>query len=349
MRALFQHAEERVPRFRSRARSRPPHPAAQPPRARGPTDAGRVRCRGGEADDHLPRPVLPRPAQPGLLTAARAAAGAAGSVVRRDGAVGGALLLLRCRGCPHVDGGEPRRADQRQPHQGGRGHRRRPDRRRLPVLPGDAVRRLTSEQADGIRPRGGRGPRRRADAAGLGEGRVRDAHPRVRRGALRRAPRRPGPSRSRATTPRRPRRSPRPPTSARPPRPAPARYVRPRRDDEPEATPRRSSLSRPRNPPAGPCSTSRRTTSRAGANPPAGPASEDIDLGGVGRCSTSARRGGRRRRISRTVGRRTSFVDRSEPPRRRAPRPTRSRRAARVRPRRPGGQPPSGADVSASR
>jgi hypothetical protein len=69
----------------------------------------------------------------------------------------------------------------------------------------------------------------------------------------------------------------------------------------------------------------------------------------VGRCSTSARRGGRRRRISRTVGRRTSFVDRSEPPRRRAPRPTRSRRAARVRPRRPGGQPPSGADVSASR
>ena len=33
--------------------------------------------------------------------------------------VGRALLLLRCRRRPDVDGGEPRRADQRQPHPGG--------------------------------------------------------------------------------------------------------------------------------------------------------------------------------------------------------------------------------------
>ena len=61
--------------------------------------------------------------------------------VRRDGAQLREVLLLRRRWRAHVDGGEPRRADQRQPHQGGRRHRRRPDRRRLPVLPGDALRR----------------------------------------------------------------------------------------------------------------------------------------------------------------------------------------------------------------
>ena len=64
-----------------------------------------------------------------------------GCRVRRDGAQLRALLLLRRRWRAHVDGGEPRRADQHEPHQGGRRHRRRPDRRRLPVLPGDALRR----------------------------------------------------------------------------------------------------------------------------------------------------------------------------------------------------------------
>ena len=130
-----------------------------------------------------------------------------GSVVRRDGAVGRTLLLLRRRRCPDVDGGEPRRADQRQPHQGGRRHRRRPDRGRLPVLPGDALRRAHLRAGRRPRPRGGRGPRRRADAAGLGEGRVR--HPRrppPAAAAVEPAARRPGPSRSPATTPRPPRR-----------------------------------------------------------------------------------------------------------------------------------------------
>ena len=77
LRPLLQHAEERVPAVRHRARGRPPHPAAQPARARGPAHAGARRRRRGEALDHLPRPVLHRPSQPGLRAAARAPPGAA--------------------------------------------------------------------------------------------------------------------------------------------------------------------------------------------------------------------------------------------------------------------------------
>ena len=72
-------------------------------------------------------------------------------------------------GGPDVDGGEDRRADQRQPHQGGGGHRRGSDRRRLPVLPGDAVRRAGRRAARGRGPRRGRGARRRPAAAHLGQ------------------------------------------------------------------------------------------------------------------------------------------------------------------------------------
>ena len=94
---------------------------------------------------------------------------------------------------------------------------------------------LTAEQADGRRPRGGRGARRRADAAGVGEGRV--GHPHRRHGAPPAArPSRPRPSPSRATRPRRPRRSPRPPTSGPPRRrPAARRCSTSDDDDEPEA------------------------------------------------------------------------------------------------------------------
>ena len=100
-----------------------------------------------QAVDHLPRPLLHRPPQRRLLPAARAAPGAARRRVRRDGAQLRAVLLLRRRRRPHVDGGEHRRADQRQPHQRGGRHRRRPDRGRLPVLPGDALRRADRRAA----------------------------------------------------------------------------------------------------------------------------------------------------------------------------------------------------------
>ena len=55
------------------------------------------------------------------------------------------LVLLRRRGRTHVDGGEARHPDQPEPHRGGLGHRCRPDRDRLPVLPGHALRRPGSE------------------------------------------------------------------------------------------------------------------------------------------------------------------------------------------------------------
>ena len=42
LRALFQHAEERVQGLRHRARGGPPHPTAQPARAREEADAGRA-------------------------------------------------------------------------------------------------------------------------------------------------------------------------------------------------------------------------------------------------------------------------------------------------------------------
>ena len=98
------------------------------------------------ADRHLPRPVLPRPAQRGVRPAAGADRGPAGHHLRRDAAVARALLLLRGRWGPDVDGGEDRHPDQREPDRGGADHAgggRRPGRDarhrdRLPLLPGDA-------------------------------------------------------------------------------------------------------------------------------------------------------------------------------------------------------------------
>ena len=192
------------------------------------TPVARRRRSAAPALDHLPRPVLHRPPQPGLRAAARAAPGAARRRVRGDAAQLRAVLLLRRRRRPHVDGGDDRLADQREPHRRGGRHRRRPDRGRLPVLPGDALRRAHRPAGEGRGPRGGRGPRRRADAARLGQGRVAGpktspaAREAARSGggtaAPRSGPRRPRPSPSRATRPRPRRRSPTPRTSARPPR-----------------------------------------------------------------------------------------------------------------------------------
>ena len=67
LRALLQHPRQRVPAARRPLRGRPPHPAAGQAGGRRRDPPGRA----GRRDDHLPRPVLPRPAQPGLRAAAR--------------------------------------------------------------------------------------------------------------------------------------------------------------------------------------------------------------------------------------------------------------------------------------
>ncbi len=59
----------------------------------------------GRRDGHLPRPLLPGPAQQGLHPAARAVEVAARREPRGDGTVGREVLLLRRRWCSHVDGG----------------------------------------------------------------------------------------------------------------------------------------------------------------------------------------------------------------------------------------------------
>ena len=104
---------------------------------RGSAHAGRA----GEGKRHLPRPVLPRPAQPGLHTAARGARVRARPHRHRDAALQGARLLLRRRRRAHVDGGAHRQAHQHRARRRGAvaGPGRRVD--RLPVLPGDAGRR----------------------------------------------------------------------------------------------------------------------------------------------------------------------------------------------------------------
>ena len=70
-------------------------------------------------------------------------------------------------------------------------HRRRPDRRRLPVLPGHARRRADLGAEQGRGRRGGRGPRRGPDAARLGQGRLGDPDEGRRRAGAGTAP---GPS-----------------------------------------------------------------------------------------------------------------------------------------------------------
>ena len=79
LRPLLQHAEERVQPARHHARGRAPHPAAQPSGAREEADPDAQRPvallegQPGPQADHLPRPLLPGSAQPGLRSPARAA------------------------------------------------------------------------------------------------------------------------------------------------------------------------------------------------------------------------------------------------------------------------------------
>ena len=58
----FNTISREYPQLGGELRGHPPHPAARPPGRRGQADPGQP----GRGEDHLPRPVLPRPAQQGL-------------------------------------------------------------------------------------------------------------------------------------------------------------------------------------------------------------------------------------------------------------------------------------------
>ena len=89
---------------------------------------------------HLPRPLLPGPAQQGVLAAPGADRGVRGDA-EGDAAEQLPVDVLRGRRGPDVDGGEDRQADQPGTHRRGAGHRCRADRHRVPVLQGHAHRR----------------------------------------------------------------------------------------------------------------------------------------------------------------------------------------------------------------
>ena len=153
-------AAPQSPRAREEARS------GGPPRGRAVDVVGQERRVHG-IHRHVPRPVLPGAPQRGLRPAARTHRRAARRRAQGDGAHQGEVLLLRRRWRPDVDGGEARHADQHQPHRGGHRDGRRAHRHRLPVLPGDDVRRADGQAGRGT---GGdrRGRRRGADVAGGG-------------------------------------------------------------------------------------------------------------------------------------------------------------------------------------
>ena len=138
-----------------------PHPAVEPP---GPGQEAR-RGVPGVSRHHLPRPLLPGPAQQGL----RRAAGADRRLRRdadRDATPRRPRSVLRRGWRADVDGRAHRQARQRRAHRGSHGHRRLQDRHRLPVLPGDDERRCRRRRSDQGRGKG-RGARRGPAATGV--------------------------------------------------------------------------------------------------------------------------------------------------------------------------------------
>ncbi len=155
--ALLQHHQERVPRPRWQLRGHPPRRAARAPR-----EVGQAHARLGLlGQGHLPRPLLPRPAQPDHRGAAHGAQRHPGRRTDRDEALQGARLLLRCRRRAHVARGEHRQAGQHGPHGRGTRHRGRRGVHRLSLLHDHARRRRAglrqAGQRAGARPLPARG------------------------------------------------------------------------------------------------------------------------------------------------------------------------------------------------
>ena len=175
--ALLQHHREGVPAARRQLRGRPPHPVAGPPGRAG--QAHPHGARRGEA--HLPRPLLPGPAQPRVHPAPGDHGGRPRRAGHRDAPLQGARLLLRRGRRPHVDGRTHRQAHQHRADRGGPGPVPGHDLHGLPLLPGHARRRRVRQE--GLR-RGQGNPRGRRRRPAPGPLR----HP--RRPATGRAPRR---------------------------------------------------------------------------------------------------------------------------------------------------------------
>ena len=136
LRPLLQHPGQRVPPARRALRGRPPHPAAGPARGRGAAHAGAP----GRRDDHLPRRVLPGPAQPDLrrhpASSSGSVPGATVAEMPRNrersfccGAGGARMWMDETIGTAH----------QREPHRRGAGPSSGPGHRGLPVLHRDAL------------------------------------------------------------------------------------------------------------------------------------------------------------------------------------------------------------------
>ncbi len=100
-------------------------------------------------DGHLPRRLLPRPAQPDLRAAARAARQRARRPARRDAAQPGAVVLLRRRRRAHVDGRDDRQRINENRADEALATAARPRRRGLPVLHRHAHRRRRPAPAAG--------------------------------------------------------------------------------------------------------------------------------------------------------------------------------------------------------
>ena len=98
----FNTLANEYPQLGGTLRGRAPHPAAGPARRRRPAHPGHA----GRRHHHLPRPVLPRPAQPRLHAAARDPRQRARRPPGRDAAQPGEVLLLRRRRRADVDGGD---------------------------------------------------------------------------------------------------------------------------------------------------------------------------------------------------------------------------------------------------